>query len=126
MKTNSEKLYLPPIDDFGMRYRKILRHEVLLYGATPAVVTNNLDGTWTLEDGKIEYFLFPAEVGKQILNEAMKLDFHKREFWTPDLNDFYEGEMEIHNDIMGTMKSVIHVSKALPREAIENLHLLQL
>ncbi|MBO7569659.1 MAG: hypothetical protein J6T11_04850 [Bacteroidaceae bacterium] len=126
MKTNSEKLYLPPIDDFGMRYRKILRHEVLLYGATPAIVTDNLDGTWTLEDGKIEYFLFPAEVGKQILNEAMKLDSHKREFWTPDLNDFYEGEMEIHNDLMGTMKSIIHVSKALPREAIENLHLLQL
>jgi hypothetical protein len=125
MKTNSEKLYFPPIDDFGWRYRKILRHEVLLYGATPAIVTDNLNGTWTLEDGKIEYFLFPAEEGKQILNEAMKLDFHKREFWTPDLNDFYEGEMEIHNDIMGTIKSIIHISKALPREAIENLHLLQ-
>ena len=125
-KPKPKRFYLPPVDDFGRRYRKILRHEVLLYGATITMVTDNPEGGFSWGDDGTEYFLFPAEKGKEILDAAGKLDPMKHEFWNPDLSKFYEGKIGINYSEIGTHEYVVRISKDLPLEVIDNLHLLQL
>lgn len=121
-----KRFYLPPVDDHTFRFRKILRHEVLLYLASVALVTDKPEGGWTEESGGIEYFLFPAERGKQILGDAMKLQTRKHEYWNPNLDDYYKGEIGITHPVFGESRSVVRVSKDLPDEILDNLNLLQL
>ncbi|KWW27368.1 MAG: Uncharacterized protein AUK63_2302 [bacterium P3] len=125
-KPKSKKYFLPPVDDFGRRYRKILRHEVLLYGATVTMVTDNPGGGFSWGDDGTEYFLFPAAKGKEILDAASKLEPTKHEFWNPDLSEFYEGKIGINYSEIGTHEYIVHISKELPDEVLDNLNLLQL
>jgi len=125
-KPKAKRFYLPPVDEFEFRYRKILRHKVLLYRATVTMVTDNPNGGFSWGDDGTEYFLFPEDKGKEILFEAMKLEPCKHEFWNPDLKKFYEGKIGINYSEIGTHEYVIRISKDLPDEVIDNLNLLQL
>lgn len=122
----SKRFYFPPNNDKMFEFRKILRHEVLLYLASVALVTDKPEGGWIEEWGGSEYFLFPAERGKQILGDAMKLQIKKHEYWNPNLDDYYKGEMKITHPVFGESKSVVRISKELSDEVLDNLNLLQL
>ncbi len=124
--TKSQKCYLPPFEDLEYRCSKILNYDVFLYLATFVIVEDKPDGGWIENHGGIEYFLFPAEKGKQILDDAKKLQTRKHEYWNPNLDDYYEGKIGITHPVFGETTQVIRVSKLLPDEVLDNLHLLQL
>ena len=122
----TKRYYLPPFKDYRYDVGNILGHKVLLYLASVAIVVDKPEGGWTESSGGIEYFLFPAEKGKQILDEAKKLQTRKHEYWNPNLEDYYEGEIGMTHPVFGESRQVARVSKLLPDVVLNNLHLLQI
>lgn len=123
--TNSKKCFLPPVDYISVQYKQILQHKVILMGATKIVVTSYQDGSLSWECDNYEYFLFPEAEGEKIINEAIKLDPRKREFWEPNLNEYIKGRIGITHQVFGETKSTIHISRLLPKEVFDNINLLQ-
>ena len=92
--------------------------ECIVYPATLTDVKEKPDGGFSWDSGEIAFFVFPDDnYYNMMLTEAISLDPWKKEFWKPNLNDFYNHQISQQGPFGKTTHN-LYISRDLPTEML--------
>ena len=110
--------FIPPVADWQFRHKKIMECECIVYPATLTDVKEKPDGGFSWDSGEIAFFVFPDDnYYNMMLTEAISLDPWKKEFWKPNLNDFYNYQISQQGPFGKTTHN-LYISRDLPTEML--------
>ena len=114
--------YIPPVADWEFKHKIVDGIKIVTFSATKTTVRDNLDGGFSWNSGDIAFFVFPDnEENMQMLNDSIKLEPLKQQFWEPDTSSFYHARISMTGPF-GSTGHDLYISNELPENRIlENL-----
>lgn len=114
--------YIPPVADWQFKHKVVDGMKIVTFSATKTTVRDNLDGGFSWNSGEMAFFVFPDDdYNMQMLNDALKLEPHKKQFWEPDTTSFYHARISMKGPF-GSTGHDLYISNELPENRIlENL-----
>lgn len=110
--------YIPPVSDRDFKHRVVNGINIVTFPATQTDVWETLNGELCWGIGKKAFFVFPDdEENMKMLNEAIKLDPHKRQFWIPNISEFYHNRV-VMKGIFGSTEHDLYISNKLSKDII--------
>lgn len=117
MRTERQK-YIPPVADWQFKHKVVDGIEIVSFSATKTTVKDNPNGGFSWDSGDMAFFVFPDdEENIQALNNLIKLDPHKKQFWRPDVSDFYHTRISM-NGPFGSTEHDLYISYDLPTDSV--------
>lgn len=118
-KMRSEaQTYIPPVADWEFKHKVVDGIKIVSFSATKTTVRDTPNGGFSWDSGDMAFFVFPDdEENIQMLNDAIKLDPHKRQFWIPDPSDFYHARISM-SGYFGPTEHDLYISHGLPKDSI--------
>lgn len=116
MKSERQK-YIPPIADWEFKHKVVDGIEIVTFSAIKATV-KDYPGGFSWDSGDMTFFVFPDdENNMKILNDAMRLDPRKKQFWEPDTTSFYHARISMTGPF-GSTEHDLYISHELPEDSI--------
>lgn len=114
--------YISPVADWEFKHKIVDGIKIVTFSATKTTVRDNLDGGFSWNSGDIAFFVFPDnEENMQMLNDSIKLEPLKKQFWEPDTSSFYHARISMTGPF-GSTGHDLYISNELPENRIlENL-----
>ncbi len=114
--------YIPPVADWQFKHKVVDNIEIVSYSAMKTTVRDHLDGGFSWDSGDMAFFVFPDDdENMQMLNDAIKLEPQKKQFWEPDTSCFYHARISMTGPF-GSTEHDLYISYELPKDNIlENL-----
>jgi hypothetical protein len=121
MRAERQK-YIPPVADWQFKHRVVDGIEIITFPATKTTVRDNPNGGFSWDSGDMAFFVFPDDnENMKMLNDALKLEPKKKQFWEPETSDFYHTRVAMKGPF-GSTEHDLYISCELPKESIlENL-----
>ena len=117
LRTNRQK-YIPPVADWQFKHKVVDGIKIVTFSATKTTVQENSEGGFTWDSGEMAFFVFPDDDDNmQILNDAIKLEPHKKQFWEPDTTSFYHTRISMTGPF-GSTEHDLYISHELPEDSI--------
>lgn len=117
MRTELQK-YIPPVADWQFKHKVVDGIEIVSFSATKTTVIDNPNGGFSWDSGDMAFFVFPDdEDNMKILNDAMKLEPRKKQFWEPDTSNFYHTKISMTGPF-GSTEHDLYISYELPEDSI--------
>jgi len=110
--------YIPPVADWQFKHKVVDGIEIVSFSATKTTVEETPDGGFSWDSGDMAFFVFPDdEENMQALDNLIKLDPHKKQFWRPDVSDFYHTRISM-NGPFGSTEHDLYISYDLPTDSV--------
>lgn len=117
MRAENQK-YIPPVANWQFKHKIIEGIEIVTFCATQTSVTEEPNGGFSYDSGNVAFFVYPDdEKHMQMLNDAIKLDPHKKQFWIPDTSDYYQTKISMKGPF-GASEHELYISYDLPIDII--------
>lgn len=108
----------PPVADWEFKHKIVDGIKIVIFSATKTTVRDNLDGGFSWDSGDIAFFVFPDnEENMQMLNDSIKLEPLKKQFWEPDTSSFYHARISM-TGLFGSTGHDLYISNELPENRI--------
>ena len=110
--------YIPPVADWQFKHRVVDGMEIVTFSATKTTVKDNPDGSFSWDSGEMDFFVFPDDDDNmQMLNDAIKLEPQKKQFWEPDTSNFSHVRISMKGPFDSTEHDLF-ISYELPEDSI--------
>ena len=110
--------YIPPVADWQFKHRVVDGMEIVSFSATKTTVKDNPDGSFSWDSGEMAFFVFPDDDDNmQMLNDAIKLEPQKKQFWEPDTSNFSHVRISMKGPF-GSTEHDLFISDELPEDSI--------
>ena len=110
--------YIPPVADWQFKHRVVDGMEIVTFSATKTTVKDNPDGSFSWDSGEMDFFVFPDDDDNmQMLNDAIKLEPQKKQFWEPDTSIFSHVRISMKGPF-GSTEHDLFISYELPEDSI--------
>lgn len=110
--------FIPPVADWQFKHRMVNGLNIVTYPATKTNVMETPGGGLSWGSGDMAFFVFPDdEENMKLLNNAIKLEPHKGQFWIPDTSEFYHNRV-IMKGPFGSTEHDLYISNRLPENSI--------
>jgi len=117
LRANRQK-YIPPVADWQFKHKVVDGMKIVTFSATKTTVRENSEGGFTWDSGEMAFFVFPDDDDNmQILNDAIKLEPQKKQFWEPDTTSFYHARISMTGPF-GSTEHDLYISYELPEDCI--------
>lgn len=117
MESERQK-YIPPVADWQFKHKLVAGIEIVTFPATKTTVRDNPNGGFSWDSGDRAFFVFPDdEDNMKILNDAIKLEPRKKQFWEPDTSNFYHTKISMTGPF-GSTEHDLYISYELPEDCI--------
>ena len=108
----------PPVADWEFKHKIVDGIKIVIFSATKTTVRDNLDGGFSWDSGDIAFFVFPDnEENMQMLNDSIKLEPLKKQFWEPDTSSFYHARISM-TGLFGSTGHDLYISNELSENRI--------
>lgn len=123
MRSTKSLTFIPPVADWQFRHKEIMGCKCIVYPATQTNVKETLNGGFSYDSGEIAYFVFPDDdYYNTMLTDAISLEPCKKEFWRPDLNEFYNYRISKQGPFDTHTTHDLYISNDLPADMlVENI-----
>lgn len=113
-QTKNSVAFIPPVAEWQFKHKEVQGYKCIVYSALQADIEEKSDGGFLWGSGDMTFFIFPDnDYYNKMLRNTILLDPRKREFWIPDLNDFYGCKIYLQNSLARTTHS-LYISNDLP------------
>lgn len=123
LKEDRSRTFIPPVGEFQFRHNQVGQLGVIRFQATETKLEEYPDGSFSWDSGDLCMFVFPDdERTEALIEEAMALDPHKKQFWRPDLNKFHRERIRMVSSgpINSSYDMDLYISNRLPVNIIMN------
>lgn len=110
--------YIPPVADWQFKHKNVDGIKIVTFSATKTTVRDEPNGGFSWDSGDMAFFVFPDdEENMQMLNDAIKLEPQKKQFWEPNTEEFYHTRISM-NGPFGSTEHDLYISYELPEDSI--------